>query len=92
MQKVEVVNALRAILEAANLADATEPVRNDLPAGAAFERGGLYGHIKQALISLGEGEAQEQWTITGEWPSDELSCINCDGRPCWGCPVDQIGS
>jgi len=67
MTRAEVVAALRAVLEAANLADADG--RNDLPAHAALEHsGGLYGHIKAALSSIGEGEAQAHWAECGEWP------------------------
>lgn len=66
MNKHEMILSLRSMIEQANRADVDErPLRGGLSAHHAHD---LYGHLKAALISLGDGPAHEHWSMTNEWP------------------------
>jgi len=68
MNKQEIINSLRLILEAANAADVAqgEEDANDLPRECAASWG-LFGHVQAALVELGQGPNIEAWSERGDW-------------------------
>ena len=61
-------NVLLKLLELANKADTEQALTWQKPKDAC-QNGGFYGHLKNALLSIGGEYAYNYWIETGEFPS-----------------------
>ena len=61
-------NTLLRLLALANLADTEQALSWQKPYDA-YQLGGFYGHLKNALLSIGGVDDYNYWIETGEFPS-----------------------